>query len=165
MEELTEFQKKQRRYWRSPEWKAIRQKVLERDDFTCVKCGEQEGNLQAHHCDNSTKEGDFEAYKNCPLSEIETLCRSCHMIAHGRWEGTIKDPAAVSSPLGLVHVRAIIDELAKAPYSFFTFEEVADRLPNQKRGIVLHNCQALIDNDHPEIESVWNNYEQLIGYG
>lgn len=62
------------------------------------------------------------------------------------------------------HVQTIIDELAKAPRSFFTFEEVADSLPRQNREKVIHNCEALIDNEHPQIESMWWEGKEMIGY-
>lgn len=62
------------------------------------------------------------------------------------------------------HVQAIIDALAKAPRSFFTFEEVADSLPRQNREKVIHNCQALIDNEHPDIESMWWEGKEMISY-
>lgn len=104
MKELTVFQKHLRRYWRSSEWKAKRQKVLERDNFACVKCGKTRS-LQVHHCGEAIKapmiavwedgsktvrEDNFETYRNCPLSDLETLCGRCHMISDGHWEGEIK---------------------------------------------------------------------------
>jgi len=52
-------------------------KVLERDNYKCVKCGNTE-NLIVHHLDES---GQGENPNN-ELDNLTTLCRSCHMAIH-----------------------------------------------------------------------------------
>lgn len=58
-----------------------RKRVLERDNFTCRHCGENDGNkLAVHH---------IKSYDKHPESRLQlengvTLCKSCHRKAHGR---------------------------------------------------------------------------------
>lgn len=48
--------------------------VLERDDFTCQKCGKKGGNLQIHHIKEWSKHPELRFNKeNCM-----TLCMKCH---------------------------------------------------------------------------------------
>jgi len=58
----------------------FRQKVLERDNYKCVRCGYQnktgEG-LEVHHVDRK-------GYRKHIISEAETRCHRCHAIEHGR---------------------------------------------------------------------------------
>lgn len=59
-----------------------RKKALERDDYTCQHCGTKD-DLHVHHIDGKgvTTEKEF---RNNSLSNLITLCRSCHRIEHGR---------------------------------------------------------------------------------
>lgn len=68
--------KRYKSYLKSPRWKAKRKRVLARDGFKCVRCGNKY-NLQVHHL----------TYKRIfkeRLSDLITLCQSCHKKEHGR---------------------------------------------------------------------------------
>lgn len=55
-------------------WDEIRERILERDDYTCQECGihqeDVDVQLVVHH-----KDGNKE---NCSPENLVTLCRSCH---------------------------------------------------------------------------------------
>lgn len=60
------------------EYKKWRKSVFERDKYTCKKCGQVGGTLNAHH---------IKSYKNYPklrysLKNGLTLCEKCHREAH-----------------------------------------------------------------------------------
>jgi 5-methylcytosine-specific restriction endonuclease McrA len=63
------------RYLRSPQWKAKRRAVLERDRHLCVHCGNG-WRLEVHHL-------TYERLYDELLTDLATLCRDCH-IAHHR---------------------------------------------------------------------------------
>jgi hypothetical protein len=63
---------------KSPEYFSWRISVFQRDSYTCVKCGQYGGNLQAHHLD---------AFHWCEDRRYDTtngatLCKSCHADFH-----------------------------------------------------------------------------------
>ena len=53
--------------------KELRQRIRERDEFKCQKCGIKK-NIVVHHKDFNKK--------NNHISNLEVLCRSCHMKIH-----------------------------------------------------------------------------------
>jgi len=57
----------------------FRNKILERDNYTCQKCGETEGKLHAHHINPHYVEYDAMALENGI-----TLCETCHKEIHAR---------------------------------------------------------------------------------
>lgn len=57
---------------------SLRDKVFERDSYTCQKCRESR-DLQVHHIDKNTH--------NNHLSNLVTLCRTCHLEEHNRKHG------------------------------------------------------------------------------
>ena len=65
-------------YLLSPEWRKLRNRTLERDGYKCQnkRCGSSE-NLEVHHLTYKR------LYKE-RLSDLITLCRSCHKKEHGR---------------------------------------------------------------------------------
>ena len=68
----------------SPAWKAIRQRVLKRDDFTCQYCGlRAESRMNVNHVDGNPKNHDD--------ANLEVVCPLCHMILHsGLWAAVRK---------------------------------------------------------------------------
>lgn len=57
--------------------KHLRNKTLERDDFSCVRCGSTE-ELEAHHIIPRDRGGDD------TLENMATLCHDCHQEAHSK---------------------------------------------------------------------------------
>lgn len=58
---------------KNPKWQKKRLEILQRDEFKCQCCGDEEKNLQIHHL----------TYNNCDPWEYETrhlitLCEDCH---------------------------------------------------------------------------------------
>ncbi|MEW6329298.1 MAG: hypothetical protein AB1468_04225 [Candidatus Micrarchaeota archaeon] len=57
------------------EWKELRQKILERDEFTCVYCGYRSEKYQiVDHAD-----GDPENHND---SNLQIICQMCNLIKH-----------------------------------------------------------------------------------
>ena len=61
-------------YIKSSEWQETRQRILKRDRFRCVMCGEPK-NLHVHHItyENLGEEKD---------ADLVTLCEECHIKLH-----------------------------------------------------------------------------------
>src|SRR5712664_1170531 len=70
--------------WRPPssrvkptgdDWKALRQKVMEREDFTCQYCGYRAEKYQiAHHMDEDPE--------NYSMENLSVICQMCNVIMH-----------------------------------------------------------------------------------
>jgi len=54
-------------------WRRIRKAILERDNYTCQRCGAK-NNLTVHHI------LPYREFKNNEERNLVTLCRSCHQI-------------------------------------------------------------------------------------
>ena len=69
---------KDRDYRNTEQYKKWRKKVFERDDYTCQKCKNKGGNLEAHHI------RAFKKYKNdrFVMTNGVTLCKKCHREVH-----------------------------------------------------------------------------------
>lgn len=61
---------------RDPRWQKKRLEIFQRDNFTCVSCGNKTKNLQAHHAVYPRKAFMWEL----PLEFFQTLCFECHAI-------------------------------------------------------------------------------------
>ena len=59
---------------RTPAWRSVRRRALERDGWRCVRCRSGLG-LEVHHKDRTP-----EAFYR--LDAVETLCRACHIGEH-----------------------------------------------------------------------------------
>lgn len=59
---------------KNPKWQRKRLEILNRDNFTCCKCGDTETELHVHHLKYTGE--PYEA----PNEDLETLCKHCHEI-------------------------------------------------------------------------------------
>lgn len=57
---------------KSPKWQKKRLEILNRDDFTCCKCGDKKTELHIHHLKYTGNPWD------APNEDLETLCKHCH---------------------------------------------------------------------------------------
>jgi hypothetical protein len=58
---------------RDPRWQKKRLEILNRDHFTCQKCGDTTTELQVHHIKYSAKNPWEE-----PNENMDSLCKNCH---------------------------------------------------------------------------------------
>jgi hypothetical protein len=60
--------------YKHPKWQKRRLEILERDDFTCQKCGDTETMLHVHHkvYHRNRKVWDYKDF------DLTTLCKHCH---------------------------------------------------------------------------------------
>lgn len=86
-----------RKFYDSKEWRNLRQKVLERDNFECQEC-KRNGyvNIDTYEYSESAKRKkikivvdhikELEHYPELALDidNLETLCVTCHNVKHGR---------------------------------------------------------------------------------
>jgi len=63
---------------RDPRWQKKRLEVLQRDNFTCVKCEDSTTELHIHHLEYR---GFIDPWEY-ELGEMETLCKVCHSKEH-----------------------------------------------------------------------------------
>lgn len=66
----------------TPKYFYIRQLVLERDNYKCVRCFSDK-NLLVHHKDRSGNRGYYNEPNN-HSENLETLCRPCHGKEHAK---------------------------------------------------------------------------------
>lgn len=57
-----------------PELAVWKKEVFKRDNWTCQKCGQKSGNIEAHHIKSWSEYPDM----RFDLSNGQTLCKSCH---------------------------------------------------------------------------------------
>jgi len=70
-----------------PKWQKKRLEILQRDDFTCVLCGEKEVTLHVHHV--SYKYG-YEPW-DYPDNKLKTLCEYCHKREHSFGDAVLEE--------------------------------------------------------------------------
>ena len=68
-----------KKFMKSAEWRNIRQKILQRDNYTCQYCEiQRKDHMQINHIDGNPK--------NNSENNLEVICSSCHKITHsGLW--------------------------------------------------------------------------------
>lgn len=73
--------KGQNRLYRDSRWKDCRRRILQRDNYTCCRCGQSkdETKLQVHHLHYYQGKKPWEY----PDVELITLCKGCHAEEHG----------------------------------------------------------------------------------
>lgn len=59
---------------KDPRWQKKRLEVMQRDNFTCVKCGEDKIQLQIHHLKYENEPWDVH------FDFLQTLCKYCHEV-------------------------------------------------------------------------------------
>lgn len=65
---------------KNPFWQKKRLEILQRDEFKCISCGDNESSLSVHHVIYE-KNKEIWDYDNILL---RTLCESCHNDIHNR---------------------------------------------------------------------------------
>lgn len=73
-ETFEEMNEKRLEYYRSPEWKEKRNKIMQRDNYTCQVCGDKATDVHHLNYNNLFDEWDI---------ELVALCRHCHKKYHG----------------------------------------------------------------------------------
>ena len=66
-------------YINSNEWKSFRNGIISKRGRKCEKCGQTEGEIHAHHL-------TYERFMNELETDIQLLCRVCHMRVHSKKE-------------------------------------------------------------------------------
>lgn len=64
--------------YKHPNWQKKRLEILERDNYTCVECGETEKTLHVHH-DYYARSKKIWEYDD---EFLQTLCEDCHSERH-----------------------------------------------------------------------------------
>ena len=70
------FKQNKKGYLKSEIWKAIRKKILFRDNYTCQSCGTRDTQLHVHHL------SDYDRLGNERHEKLITLCHICHELQH-----------------------------------------------------------------------------------
>jgi hypothetical protein len=75
-----------------PRWQRKRLEILNRDDFTCRKCGKSDSTLAVHHLYYVSKRDPWEY----PDFALLTTCEECHKVEHcdsdfQEWEQYLND--------------------------------------------------------------------------
>lgn len=139
-------------------WIPLRKNAFNRDSHQCRNCG-KESNLEAHHI------VPIEAGGTNDLSNIATLCRDCHLKAHGNLRHNYNSPeqsdklrpgpsisliqdlfSTISHPLE----RAIVGTMAKTGVG-------VGEICNLDIDDVYLNMESPHE-DHPSLESSWKIY-------
>jgi 5-methylcytosine-specific restriction endonuclease McrA len=64
-------------FYHSSQWERRRKEIRNRDDNSCVWCGEEEKELHVHHLRPISAGGS-----RLDKSNLVTLCQQCHVVAH-----------------------------------------------------------------------------------
>ena len=68
---------------KDPRWKEFRQKVWEKDNYTCQICHREDRTLVAHHLYyNRGEDGNLVNPWEYHITELQTLCFVCHTLLH-----------------------------------------------------------------------------------
>jgi DEAD/DEAH box helicase domain-containing protein len=105
LSEDTELQLRNIRAWNSspndygPNWKTIRQSVLQRDKFTCISCSQHQpsSSLHVHHIEPLRSYSSFQEANQ--LSNLISLCPTCHR----RAESVVRVKSGISGLGYLLH--------------------------------------------------------------
>ena len=67
-------------FYHSPEWQAVRQTVLMRDRYLCVKCGRPAE--EVHHKTHLSPKNIGDPRITMNMDNLISLCRECHFEEH-----------------------------------------------------------------------------------
>ena len=70
----------------APAYRVWRSQIFERDNYTCQRCGQKGGNLNAHHIKQ------YALYPDLRLDPVNgiTLCEECHKAVHKKNRKKVK---------------------------------------------------------------------------
>ena len=75
---LNHYRQWKQQYLKSPEWKTLKSKVLNRDNCTCQSCNTNGIPLEVHHI-------TYQNFGNENLADLVSLCRNCHQSIHDKY--------------------------------------------------------------------------------
>lgn len=81
---------------KKPLWQKKRLEIMERDNWTCQRCCDQDSELQIHH---------FNYFKNpweAGSEDLITLCKSCHSIIENQKDSKVKAIRKTNSVLKIM---------------------------------------------------------------
>lgn len=84
---------------KDPRWQKKRLIILERDEFTCLLCGDDSEELHVHHTRYVGEPWE------CPNEHLQTLCKTCHSIV-----SNLKNSEIQYISKGVNHAVAIEDD-------------------------------------------------------
>lgn len=67
-------------FYRSKEWERVRDYVLRRDNFLCVKCGHPAE--EVHHVIHLSPENIYDVSITLNPDNLKSLCKDCHFREH-----------------------------------------------------------------------------------
>ena len=117
---------------KDPRWQKLRLRIMERDGFTCKKCGDKETTLNVHHI----------KYQGCDPWEcdetlLDTLCRDCHELVE-----SAKDHPMVYHDVSITKYKsqngAILTILSSDTILF-----IDSNTPESRHITAIHNSEAL----------------------
>jgi 5-methylcytosine-specific restriction endonuclease McrA len=86
--------------FKDPRWQKMRLKVLERDNYACVECGDTKNTLHVHHWYYKKGKKPWEY----PEHSLSTLCGMCHDYAHLTLD-------IINQGIGVKHNRTDLDNI------------------------------------------------------
>lgn len=69
-----------KQFYRSKEWQEVRQAILIRDHYLCVKCGAPAE--EVHHIRHLSPENIGDLAVALDAKNLQSLCRECHFAEH-----------------------------------------------------------------------------------
>lgn len=67
-------------FYKSSEWEKVRQFVLMRDKYKCVKCNRPA--LEVHHIEHLTPDNIWNPWIALNPDNLASLCKDCHFAEH-----------------------------------------------------------------------------------
>lgn len=139
---------------RDPRWQKKRLEIMKRDDFSCIKCGDNESPLNVHHCYYKKGNEPWE-YDD---SSLVTLCENCHKEEENCWQEKMLLIEELSKKgmlsEGFETLSTALLEGDKGRFSEYDIATIASLFLNESlRSVVFE-----ISND----PYLWNDVQELI---